>query len=562
MFSLGGGGGGNGNGNGHNINSALYDDEQSFTMLNNNNNNKRSNVHIVNQQSQSKQQQRQPSSKKQQKKYQQQLQQQQQQQKKKRNNKDHVDGDDDDGDEEFFDTNSDFSVLTVSTKEDLEVCLGVLKKEIYQFRNLSDNLIQRLATLEKGVGDERNSQGNTPLLPYALDSSSDSNNSLNDSASLGQAPAPTSPFDLDSERRISVCINDIHQLLERQHQYETLLAQREHFWEHEIDSYKARLMGHSPTGTGFNANGGSAGHLSINADLDDNCDDSDDSNSSSSSSTSSCSSTSMLRTHHLSSNNSSLDTTHQPQRPQPQTSLVRRVYLYFFGPKSTLLRKVLVVAVVVVVWPIVSSFLWKAFRAWLARRGLSGSALLNQTTNQHAVHSQTSTSASSSGGPMSLMNNLNNNLNNKNNKKKIPKIGAPDIVKAFLQGVSTGDGGSNVNMTNNALTTLTNSILNPTTSSLSTALSQLSPSSSSTGSSSPSSAVATAAATLSSAASSVTNAITSSASPSSTPSTSLLTNSKEKRETNQRILFKLVKNLLKRNSGDNHHDNDTTTIIT
>eukprot|EP01133_Synstelium_polycarpum_P007917 gene7917-9297_t len=238
--------------------------------------------------------------------------------------------------EEFYDTNSDFSVLTVSNREDLEVCLGVLKKEILQFKNMSESLIHRLVTLEKGVGNERINQ---------FSSSMSSSSHFHTTGEFSDSDT------INNEQILANCMADVHRLLEKQKLYETILSQREAYWEQETDSLRHKMFG-------------------------------------------------------------------QISPHSPNSSPVSS---YSAGTKW---RKIAVVTVIVIVWPIISHFIWKAFTRWLQnRRNRARLAIAPPTTNAHV---QAATRAISS--PPST------SSRNKKRGAKKQNISAPDIVKALIQG--------------------------------------------------------------------------------------------------------------------------------
>ncbi|EFA76847.1 hypothetical protein PPL_09599 [Heterostelium album PN500] len=433
--------------------------------------------------------------------------------------------------------------------------------------NLSDNLHQRIVQLEKGVGDQRITMNQSPPPPLPLQ----------------QQQPPLTSLDYvqnivvdsnETKELLANCFQEISRLLERQHQYESLLAQREQTWEMEIDSIRMKLLDQNP-----NSSSSSLPSSSLSMLRDDFYDETDDvgsggsSRSPSPSSSAGSSSSINYRYSNSSKRQLSKQQQQQPQQPQ-QLSIIRRVYLYVFGPQSNIWRKIIVISLVVIVWPIVSHFLWRAFSTWLAKRRARKAALLLQASQPLSnAAAQFQSTIANVGKNISSGNNKNNSSNNGNKKKK--NISAPDIVKAFIQGVSTGDGGSNNNITNNAITSLSNTLNSLTPTSLinnnnSNSLNSniVNSINNNIGSSNTNNLVSNIGNSISSSSSSMVGGTGSSIashlnhsspSPSSVATlsptvttTSLLSNSKDRvRDSSQRFMVKLVKNILK---GDSNND--------
>ncbi|KYQ92933.1 hypothetical protein DLAC_05529 [Tieghemostelium lacteum] len=432
---------------------------------------------------------------------------------------------------EYFDANSDLGFLTVASKEDLIVCLNVLKTEIFQFKNLSQSLLSRLVTLEKGIGNEKSirSSPNTPgrsstifndtMEEGFLSSSTSSNSPLSNSplSSYPQVPISGgggSTQKLNNDMLLSNAISEIHRLIEKQKQYDSILSQREKIWDLELNKLTMSVLNRFPQQQSItDGNQINTSNSSNNSSVDHNFN-----------------SEPMLNEFY-SSNSADNDNEHSQPHLHQQTEkqeqyilikvsnpnsnslptkiaiLINRGYNFIRSSPSTW-KRVAIITVIIILWPIIAHFLWKLVQKILANR-LAKNNKIPPTTQKtlpissklkNILPSTNSTGNSTSTSFLSKSNNLNNNNNINTSQQGIlsrlfkkrmsttngvvnglsnqivnstsetpSNIRAPDIMKAILQGASTGDGGSNNNLTNNTISsmnTMLNSVIPTSTSSI------------------------------------------------------------------------------------------------
>ncbi|EGC37522.1 hypothetical protein DICPUDRAFT_97238 [Dictyostelium purpureum] len=444
-------------------------------------------------------------------------------------------------DDEFYETNTDFGYLNVSTKEDLLVCLNVLKKEMGQFKNLSHNLLSRLNTLERGIGQEKQLRlnGDTSINGHSRsgsDQDSFENNQLySPNFLLPQNSSNNNVTTIQQEILISTCLLEIQKIIEKQRTYDSLLAQREKYWDIELNKLTMQILNKLNNGQHLHEHPHHHHHQNhlLNSPnsselqtfhhdqefypnnngsvLNDEMFDSYTALNNINNSIVRNNSSSNLSESNNSNNGQIASSNNNVGLKKRVYNSFKSAYVYLFGTKKTITfwKKAIIIGVIVVLWPLVANLVYKLIMYIVNKRRLAKqskqlitnnlptvpklsstlkplkSLAINNSNNSNnsgsIANSATSLISSASSLAQSNNNNSNNNnIVNNNVFKKIKssilsskkggdllnsnssnnsQIRAPDIVKAFIQGVSTGDGGS----TNNSLTSLTNTLgnLNP-----------------------------------------------------------------------------------------------------
>ncbi|KAK5583935.1 hypothetical protein RB653_005540 [Dictyostelium firmibasis] len=453
-------------------------------------------------------------------------------------------------DKEYHETNTDFGLLSVASKEDLMVCLSVLKKEMGQFKNLSHNLLSRLQILENGIGQEKmirllnNNNSNNNYMNGSSDSSNSSgssghsrNNSDHDNMidgyystiiRNGNNSLLTQQQQYNQDvAMISTFLVEVQKIVEKQRQYDSLLAQREKYWDIELNKITMAVLNKlgqnssSPISTNdlpnspyfvnnnINSNNNNNNANNSNSNNNNNNDFSNFNDDGFYNSNNSCNSedfdsfTALNNINNSIIRNQSSNSLNLKDNPEETNfnslksktnNIFKRFYIGLFGTKKTITfwKKVAIIAIIVIVWPLIANFTYKFIVYLINKRRLSkltkvqplvGNSSSTATTIGKSLRPIKSSSPSSSSNLL-----LPSSINSGNALKKIKsslmkknsdggigntvssvasnigssgsEIGAPDIVKAFIQGVSTGDGGSNDNLTNNTLSTITNTLGN------------------------------------------------------------------------------------------------------
>ncbi|KAF2072324.1 hypothetical protein CYY_006358 [Polysphondylium violaceum] len=406
--------------------------------------------------------------------------------------------------EEYFETNPDFGVLYVSTKEDLLLCLNVLKKEIHQFKGLSNNLLSRLQTLEEGIGYEKSQRTSPTLVLNSNEQPQQQGVSPSSSTSSLNANLTFHNNSNDEQVALTNCIQEIHKIIEKQKQYEKLLSMREKQWDIELNKVAHSILiqlNNTSNNSNLDINQRQQltdnlnfllNNTSYNGNANINSGNEDDANLNNFSPSSSSSSLSTLSNSTITNNNTIVKESNSNNSSssnviittkQEKNNIFKRVYIYIFGTNKSisLWKKVVIVSVIIVLWPIIAHLLWRLVSRFFLKRNSNSVAAARlqasiykpiktlkpivsnqqQQQQQQGLFKKLKSVFSKNNNSLSAIVSNNSGTNSSiSSSTTTPQIRAPDIVKAFYKGVMTGEGGSNNNLTNNTISSLSNTINN------------------------------------------------------------------------------------------------------